>query len=182
MEKRRKIFHVEGSYTQRHRGQYESGVGGQPGGHVPPKSKWQKHRKKVETHLSRATRLGPQWLASQLTISSLGPCLGESLGELRNHKLEARKLTPVGPPPWKNITTPASSRGVRGWPSPGLSPLSEQRTCTHGPRHTSTQKALHSLSRLPNETRSHCGLGLYFTLCFHSLNSRSSITTCGMNG
>lgn len=57
MEKRGKIFHVEGLHKQRYRGKHVSGVGGQPGGNAQPKLKWQDGQvERVESPLSLATR------------------------------------------------------------------------------------------------------------------------------
>ena len=68
----------------------------------------------------------PVWrqkgLASPLTISSLGSCLGGSFTKLRNYEPERRELTPVEPSPWKNITAHHAQ------PPPEASPLSHPQT------------------------------------------------------
>ena len=73
METKGKIFHKEESYKQRHRGAYESGVGGQPGRHVRPKSRLRMHREGLETHLSLATRLEAQVSGMPANNLFLGP-------------------------------------------------------------------------------------------------------------
>ena len=73
MEIKGKIFHKEELYKQRHRGEYESGVGGQPGGHVRPNSRWRMHREGLETHLSLATRLEAQVSGMPANNLFLGP-------------------------------------------------------------------------------------------------------------
>lgn len=67
VEKRGKILHTERRHKQRHRGELESGGGGQPEGNVQPKSKGQDGQvDRVETQLSLAEEAGSTrgWKAS----------------------------------------------------------------------------------------------------------------------
>lgn len=86
------------------------------------------------------------------------------MGELLPPKI--LQLTKLLPPP----------EAFQGWPNPGLFPLSEQRAHTHGQHHSDAPVLTSQLDSRP------LGPGTIFYAFFPSLNSRSSIPTCGING